>query len=513
MRATLPGMHPFTAMDMPIFLRRTCAENADRLFLVWEPFDGRPARWTYAEGLTAIEAIAADYRMKGVAAGERVLIHLDNSPESVFAWLACSLLGAVAVTTNARCSGEELAFFAERSEAVGIFTQSGFAALAKAHLPEIGWTIVRDPGETILVSREGVSTDPTHADPAAPFSVQFTSGTTARPKGVVWSHANALWGAMVNARHLGLEKSDVALIFNPMFHTVGQAWQLLGSMWVGAAVVIQPKFSVQRFWDVVQRNNCTWCMGGIFTETALDGVPVPERHSLRFITGEVNKSAERQKWGVRALGGHGMTELITQCIYCDRHGSVDDQSLGRPAPEYEVSLRAPDDSFVPFGETGELCVRGTPGLSMFVGYLGDEEATRQSFTQDGYFRTGDLVRARADGALQFVDRSKDMLKVGGENVAASEVEAVIAATPGVREVAVVAKPHPLLVEVPFAFVVADQPVAPPDPEDILARCRDALADFKVPKGVRFVTELPRSMGGVKIRKADLRALLANEEAS
>jgi crotonobetaine/carnitine-CoA ligase len=150
------------------------------------------------------------------------------------------------------------------------------------------------------------------------------------------------------------------------------------------------------------------------------------------------------------------------------------------------------------------------GLSIFAEYLDDPEATASAFTEDGFFRTGDVVRLREDGALVFVERLKDMLKVGGENVAASEVETVARRVAGVKEIAVVARPDPFLIDVPYAFVIP-QPDAPADLADqVIAACRKALADFKVPRGVRVVEDFPRSMGGAKVVKAALRQMLRDE---
>jgi crotonobetaine/carnitine-CoA ligase len=154
-------------------------------------------------------------------------------------------------------------------------------------------------------------------------------------------------------------------------------------------------------------------------------------------------------------------------------------------------------------------VRGLPGVSLFAGYLHDDTATAEAVNSEGWLRTGDLVTVHDDGFMSFADRDKDMLKVGGENVAASEVERVVLGIPGVVEVAVVAQRHPMLDEVPVAFVVATD--ARPDLEaEILAACRTQLSDFKVPRQVRIVDDLPRSTLN-KIAKAELRRQLADED--
>lgn len=159
-------------------------------------------------------------------------------------------------------------------------------------------------------------------------------------------------------------------------------------------------------------------------------------------------------------------------------------------------------------EPGELFVRGERGLSLFTGYLHDEEATNKAVDPDGWLATGDRAVRHADGSFNFCDRSKDMLKVGGENVAASEVERVILEIPGVLEVAVVGAPHRSLGEVPVAFVIAEPGTTGIDTL-VANACRERLATFKVPRDVRVVEQLPRSTLN-KVAKAELRSLLKTE---
>jgi crotonobetaine/carnitine-CoA ligase len=184
-------------------------------------------------------------------------------------------------------------------------------------------------------------------------------------------------------------------------------------------------------------------------------------------------------------------------------------SIGRAAAEY--AIRVTDDNGTPtlVGDTGNLLIKGIPGLSLFAEYLHNDKATRESFDEHGFFITGDRVTLLENGFIKFGDRAKDMLKVGGENVAASEIEQVIAVVPGVREAAVVAKKHPMLDEVPVVFIIPHAGVAgaPPDLHDsVMAACRGALADFKVPREIRFVDEMPRSTLE-KVAKAELRKML------
>jgi len=181
--------------------------------------------------------------------------------------------------------------------------------------------------------------------------------------------------------------------------------------------------------------------------------------------------------------------------------------MGRPAPEYGVVITDAEGRAVPLEEKGELRVMGTPGVSLFAGYLDDPEGTAAAYDEWGRLRTGDLVVGHADGTIRFSDRAKDVIRVGGENVAASEVERVVMSVSGVVEAAVVGGPDEMLDEVPVAFVIAEAATGVAAlREDIDARCTRELAAFKRPRAVHFVSSLPRSTLN-KVAKAELRQRL------
>ena len=217
-------------------------------------------------------------------------------------------------------------------------------------------------------------------------------------------------------------------------------------------------------------------------------------------------------FGVKTIGWWGMTETISHGFIglTDRPNAP--MSMGRAAPECEI--RVLDDRGAPAGpgEVGDLAIRGVRGLSLFAEYLGNPAATAEAFDREGFLLTGDRVRSDESGFYFFADRAKDVLKVGGENVSAAEIERVILASPGVREVAVVGKPHPMLDEAPVAFII---PVDRDDVglvERVATACRERLADFKRPHELRIVNELPRATLE-KVAKSQLRALLYEECAN
>jgi crotonobetaine/carnitine-CoA ligase len=346
-------------------------------------------------------------------------------------------------------------------------------------------------------------------DPLAPCSVQYTSGTTSRPKAVLWTHANALWGAKVNAVHQDLHEGDVHQTYLPLFHTNALAYSMLASLWVGATCVIQPRFSASRFWGVALEHGCTWTSTIPFCMKALLEHEIPKGHKFRLWGTAVCEPPAFSVFGIKIIGWWGMTETITHGIVGEVDQPNTPMSIGRVANEYAIRITDDDGWPTQVGDTGNLSIKGVPGLSLFREYLHNEKATRESFDEYGFFLTGDRVMLLEHGYLKFGDRAKDMLKIGGENVAASEIEQVIALVPGVREAAVVGKKHPMLDEVPVVFIIPQDGVAqlPAGLQDsVMVACRKALADFKVPREIRFVDEMPRSTLE-KVAKNELRKML------
>lgn len=524
-RFPLPTHH-FAGFDFWMLLAHRAAARAAHPALAWEPFDGPPRVWSYAELIADVERVAAGLHRRGVQPGDRVLVHLDNCPEFLLTWFACARLGAVVVTTNTRSAADEITYFADTASVVGAVTQPRYAEVVATAAPGLRFVVVTAtdagaapaPGQAPAAADDfaSLTTDPhglpsSPGDPARFVSIQFTSGTTSRPKGVLWTHANALWGARISAVHEGLTADDVHFVSMPLFHTNAQTYSVFPTLYAGGTVVLQPRFSARRFWEVSLRRGCTWASMIPFMCRALLDQPVPDDHRYRRWGNAIAPFPTDGHFRVSTMGWWGMTETVTHGIVSDPALPGRPGTIGRPAPEYEIAVVDPDGGPVPPDETGELLVRGIRGLSMFAEYLGNPVATAESFDAEGWFHTGDLVSAGADGLIAFRDRAKDMLKVGGENVAASEVERVVLGVPGVREVAVVAQAHPMLDQVPFAFVLREGEHVDPEvlAAAVLDACRAGLADFKVPAGVRVVDELPRSTIE-KVAKNVLRDLLAAE---
>lgn len=520
-------VNPFAGRDINWLVDYRAETTPDKTFLIWEPFVGERQSWTYKQFRERTLRVAGGLRKRGLKAGDVLLVHLDNSPEMEFLWFACARLGAIVVTTNTRSAGDEIAYFAEHCGAIAAVTQPEHASLLAQHAKGLRWIVVTEhmadgsapPPEKAPSGNERFSTldgDPADlpvlpADPWRLGSVQYTSGTTSRPKGVLWTQGNALWGGRTGAIHEGLREDDIHLVMMPTFHTNARTYSILPSMWVGGSVVMMPRFSASRFWDVAVRNKCTWASMLPFFCKAVMQHPKPKRHHFRTFGMSANELPFDAHFGVRSIGWWGMTETISHGIVGDVLQRNRTMTTGRPASGYEIRILR-DDMATPVepGEVGHLECRGTPGIQMFLEYLNNPQATADSHTPDGWFKTGDRVRLETDGYITFSDRDKDMLKVGAENVAASEIERVIATVAGVYENAIVAQKHRMLDEVPVSFVI---PV-PGFPEErhedlkrsIITTCKARLADFKVPRDVHIVSEMPRSTLE-KIHKAELRKRL------
>ncbi len=524
--ARVPGpIHPFTGHDVPWLLESRAANRGDHTFLIFAPFDKPAERWTYGAFAKAAERVAAALRARGVAKGDFVLLHMDNCPEFLLTWHACSRLGAVVVTTNTRSSEDELNYFADHCGARVAVTQPKYEALVRAAAPQMAWVAVTalDTGAVPEVPRSKAAVpfedllendapfvELRTPEPMAFNSVQYTSGTTSRPKGVVWTHANALWGARTNADNCDIAADDVGHTCLPLYHTNALCYSHLATLWAGATLVIQPRFSASRYWSCMVENGVTWTVQIPFMIKALVALPIPPDHKVkRWGLGSLNPPLIGQVFGLPTIGWFGMTETVGLPLV-SMHGLPGRAlSMGVTTPGYEIEVRREDGTHVAFGESGLMWIRGVQGLSLFHEYLNNPQATADAFDAQGWFLTGDRVTPYEDGHIRFDGRERDMLRIGAENVAESEIERVVMTAGGIIECAVVGKPHPMLDEVAVAYVLTMGP-QPDIVERVIAACKAKLADFKVPREVHVIEEFPRVTLG-KIDKKELRRRLAAEE--
>lgn len=493
----------YTGLDVPTVLRARARERGSHPFLVWAPFDGPGRTWSYAQFADETARTAGGLSARGVKQGDRVIVHMENCPELLIAWFACAQLGAVCVNTNAASAGPELEYFAQMTGAIAAITQPQFEPLFSAHCKGLRWLAATGPDFARLRAT------PLQARPAEPekaATIMFTSGTTSRPKGVLWTHANALWGGQMSALQLGLRADDVYQVFLPLCHVVGLSWSVLAAFWAGATVVLQPKFSASRLWPVALEHGSTVASHVQFTAGVMAQQPAPDTHRFRLWGSSAWIPEQEAHFRARMVGWWGMTEVITQGIIGDLYAPQRPRSIGRPSPGLRVRIEDDEGQTVAPGGTGNLLVKGERGVSLFAEYYANPQATAEAFDANGYFRTGDRVTLHEDGCIQFADRVKDMIKVGGEGVSGAEIERTILGVEGVKETAVVARPDAVYGEVAVAFVVAREGAPQDLAERVAAHCRASLAKFKVPREV-IVTGSIRTGTLGKISKAELRGRL------
>lgn len=527
--ASAAAEYEFADQDIPQLLRHWAAHRPEHPFYIWEPRSGEDRTWTYAQFDEDTARIAAGLHARGVKKGDKVLVHSENCPEMVLAWYACAKLGAVAVTTNTRSVGGEIEYFASHTGAVAAITQPKFVDEVRKNAKNVQWIAVTEensdeetPAEQKnhgLDSFDTLYGDPATvperpAEPMLPAGIMFTSGTTSLPKAVVHTHANALWAGRMGPLNLKMTGDDTYLAFLPFFHVNAQSWAMWSTLGCGGTVVMQPKFSASRFWEVINKHKVTHTSLIPFVFKAIAAQPVPE-HTLKVGALGIIWNEIKGWLNIDILACWGMTETVIHATRSDFFQTWPQGSIGRPTPGYRFAVvNNETGELCRQGEIGELWVHGTRGVQLFLEYYNNPEANEKSFTPNGWFKTGDMVSVGPEGHFYFSDRDKDALKVGGENVSARQVEETCMQVGGIAEIAVVAKSHEMLDMVPVAFVIK----APGAPEDdaeferrIIDHCKANLADFKVPRAVYFVDEFPRATLD-KVAKNKLREIAEEKPA-
>jgi fatty-acyl-CoA synthase len=491
-------------------------------------------RRTYAELVVSAEVIADQLLEQGITHQSRVGILMPNSIEAIEAIFACTFVGAVGVIINTRFSARELRHVIEDSQ-IDLLLLSGRrntrvdfeqklaeALPSPSDLPILifgrdsdhGWPRLEvDPTEHTPELRSRVDASRAQVSVRAGALIIYTSGTTSLPKGCVLTHESVVrTGTTIGRSRLELVAEDRVWAPLPIFH-IGFFVPMIATLNAGAAVLTQAHFDAPSALDAIVDEGVTVCWSvfpalndGLLTAAA-DRPGSLDR--LRLVVSvappdAVAKLQERLPNAVVA-GAYGSTETGGICVMTEPNDAerIRTHSQGRPLPGVELVTVDPETGEVlERGEPGEIAVRG---WSTFAGYWQDPAQTEAVLTASGFVRTGDLGVLDEAGHLTFTGRIKDMIKVGGENVAALEIESVLVSHPQVAVAAVVGIPDERLGEIPVAFVER-VPGAGVDANEVEEYCAARLARYKVPRHVRFVTEWP--MSATKIKK---RALIERFE--
>ena len=496
----------------------------------------RDRRYTFAEAAAKVDEAARALIGLGVGPGEHVALWLTNCDEWVFIHFALAKIGAVTVPVNTRFRTRDLAYVLKQSDSAMLVAHdvSGpvdylamLRELDRADFPELRGIVLVSEGEApegfadwraALETGRAVPEEELGARAAAvaPDDVAFimyTSGTTGFPKGAMHSH-KLVRNNEERGFKLGFTVRDTILNYLPLFHAFGYSEGALMSPLFGARQILTATFDPDECLDLVEAEGVTVMHG---FEAHMKGLCEAQEArprnlsslrtglfaaGMKSATPVCRRGAETLK-PFRAVSGFGMTEVWLGVTV----GSVDDglerrtETSGYPAPGFELRIADPETGApCPPGAEGELQVRG---FSLMLGYYKKPAETAESYTEDGWFRTGDMGLWREDGYMRFLGRYKDMLKVGGENVDPMEVEGLLLDHPEIRQAAVVGAPDARLAEVAAAYVERE-PGSRLDAAAVTAWCRGKVASFKIPAHVFFIDEFPMTASG-KIRKVELRA--------
>jgi crotonobetaine/carnitine-CoA ligase len=487
--------------------------HPDKPWLIFHPVDGSASTLTYAEFAARVHRTAQVLLRLGVQPGEKLLLILNNCPEFLDLWFGAASIGAMIVPVNPLSSDPELDYLANHSEAVLVAVHAGDRARAE----RLRLRSILECGDGARPERSfsRLHAQASEEPPQVPggqsedeVAILYTSGTTSRPKGCLITHANYLHVGEAVAAHAGLTTDDRNLVVLPYFHGNAQYYSTMSALVTGATLVVVDRFSASRFWTIAAEHRAT--ILSLFAAPmrmllAQPETPRPDhRPRLAFFAQSVT-AVQLQEWQRRfevpLLQIYGMTEQLGWPMANPLHGRRDNMSIGRPTLPYRCRVVDEAGHDVQPGIAGQLLVQGEPGLSLMRGYFKNPEATSDAL-RDGWLWTGDNIRERPDGLFDFVDRAKDMIKRAGENVAASEVEAVIKEHPAVYDAAVIGVPDPMRDEAIKAFVVL-RPEHTLEADQLITWCAARLARFRVPEHVVFRTELPRTAVG-KIQKHLLR---------
>jgi crotonobetaine/carnitine-CoA ligase len=497
----------------------------DKLFVLFDDIGLGTSSLSYAEFDARVNRSANMLQSLGIGSGEKINLHLSNCVEFLQLWFAAAKIGAVIMPTNVAATSDELEYLVEHSESRLIFTQQAYVHVARevqkrcARVEDVVVCAHAQSGaksfDTLLESQSD-ERPRIHGDSDSEVGILYTSGTTSRPKGVLVTNANYIYAGETVAKALCLTPDDRHLVVLPLFHGNAQYYSTMSTLVTGASMVLSSRFSASRFFDQAISHGCT--IASLFSAPIRMLLAQPPRtehaeNELRAVLFAQSVTEDQLRdWQRRfrapLLQIWGMTETMGPPLMNPLHYRRNNMSIGLPAMGYRVKLVDEQGSAVPRGETGQIIVAGEPGRTLMKGYFNNPGATEDTI-RDGWLWSGDNARQDDDGFFHFVDRAKDMIKRAGENVAASEVEAVILTHPQVFDCAVVGVPDPMRDEAIVAVVVAVEGASVKS-DAIIAWCKDRLASFRVPERIEFRELLPRTSVG-KIQKHVLRAELVAEK--
>jgi long-chain acyl-CoA synthetase len=502
-------------------LRELIEQQADARggdpYLIFED-DGRVVTYRALDEITS--QVAHLLGQLGVKRGDAIALLLPNVPEFVFAYFGAMRMGAAAGPINTGLKGPEIGYILDNSEAKVLFTQARFldeidrVRGGLEHLKHVVVVGTPAPEGTLDFYRAVLSQPATRpkavVEPGDLAEIIYTSGTTGNPKGVMLTHRNMLADARSITEWFGFGPQWRMNCVLPLFHVNAEVVTTITPLWFGGSVVLTQRFSPGQFWKTIER----YRINVISVVPTILSILLARREaegpadvsSVRFIIcgaaplpEEVQLSFEKA-FGITVYEGYGLSE--TTCYSSFNPPDPKKRKVGSigVAVGNEMCILDDDNRPVKDGEMGEICIRGD---NVMTGYFKMPEATAKAF-EGGWFHSGDLGIRDADGFYFIRDRKKDMIIRGGENIYPREIDEVLYKHPKVRDAATIGVPHPTYGEDVKSFVVVKDGERL-SADDVMRWCRDHLADYKCPKAVAFVDEIPKGPSGKLLRRA-LRAL-------
>jgi malonyl-CoA/methylmalonyl-CoA synthetase len=470
------------------------------------------AQVSYADAQAASARYAALLTARGLRPGDRVAVQVEKSAEALLLYLGCLRAGLVYLPLNSAYQENEVRYFLENAEPRAVVTQPRSTPWMQPLTARLGITQVftlNDRGDgTLTQAARGLDayfdTVQRAGDDLA--AILYTSGTTGRSKGAMLTHRNLASNAEVLHREWGFRPDDVLIHMLPLFHVHGLFVASHCVLMNGSAMRFHARFDPRE--AIADFATSTVFMGVPTMYTRLLAEPSLTREACAnmrlFVSGSAPLLAEthiafEERTGQRILERYGMTETGMLCsnpLEGDRRAGT----VGKVLPGTELRVVDDDDRPVPTGVIGHIQVRGE---SVLAGYWKMPEKNAEEFTPDGFFRTGDMGSFSEDGYVTIVGRSKDLIITGGYNVYPKEVELAIGEIEGVHESAVVGTPHPDFGEAVTAYVVRTPGSSRPTEKEVVTSLKGRLANFKIPKNVYFIDELPRNAMG-KVQKNMLK---------
>jgi len=499
--------------SIPDLLQQRVSATPEKLFLFSEA-DQR--QFTYKEFEAAVMRTARMLAARGVSKGDVVSLLLPNSVEYVIAYFACWQIGALAGPINSLLKSQEIAYVISNSEARALLVNSEFLPLIETIRDELTslQAIITFDNEARATCEERTGVDlAAEIDQDHEAIIIYTSGTTGKPKGCLLTHGNVIANARQISSWLGFTDKDRLLTMMPLFHMNAVSVTTMSALYAGGSTVVSQKFSASRFWQIISDYQIT-SFGSVATmltmllSTYPDGVPEGlKTDQLRFamcgsapVPAEVLRRFE-ETFNCLVIEGYGLSESTCRSTFNPPDQRRRPGSCGVPIGN-EMRVVDEEDHEVPDGELGEIVLRGE---NILKGYYKNDTANETAF-RNGWFHTGDIGYRDADGFFYIVDRKSDMIIRGGENIYPREIDEVLYQHPDVAAAAAVGVKDELYGE-EVAAVVVLQPGANTTAQEVIDYCKARLADFKCPKTVHFVEDIPKGPTG-KLLKRELARMLS-----